>query len=211
MSKRGPTKSIAKKSRKFPAIAPALTEGQDQHETCAICLDPITDPASRVHLDGCGHSFHGQCAVNALRRDGRCPLCRGTSFPEPAEPTPVATPCSGPPVLKPKSAQPRRGVTGTYDHPDMHREVHVKRPELGMVDKHGRTRDDPFWWVGSQACGNDCVPDGVSQALPCDGNVVLYNPSRDEYLVSFDRFEPHFPHGAPDEWVHSSDIAYPLF
>ena len=79
----------------------------------------------------------------------------------------------------PKSTQrrSRRRASGTYYHPDMCREIHVKRPELGMVDKHGQTRNDPFWWAGSQACGNSLVPDGVSEELPCDGKVVLYRTS----------------------------------
>ena len=29
--------------------------------------------------------------------------------------------------------------------------------------------------------------------------------------VSFHRDELHFPDGAPDEWIHSSDIAYALY
>ena len=42
---------------------------------CVICQDDITDVSAQVTLS-CGHSFHGQCICDHLRRDDRCPICR---------------------------------------------------------------------------------------------------------------------------------------
>lgn len=52
----------------------------EQQRTCAICLEPCHNE-SEAKLD-CGHAFHGQCIVDAMRamRAGTgdpCPLCRG--------------------------------------------------------------------------------------------------------------------------------------
>ena len=44
-------------------------------DICMICQDTLGDPASHVKLE-CGHVFHGQCMVDALRRSLSCPICR---------------------------------------------------------------------------------------------------------------------------------------
>ena len=45
-------------------------------DTCAVCLDPMTDEGELVTLS-CGHRFHSMCAVDVFRRgDTRCPVCR---------------------------------------------------------------------------------------------------------------------------------------
>ncbi len=57
--------------------APVETNQADKQasnvDDCAICLMPLTNGV--VHLM-CGHTFHAQCAVDALQHDRRCALCR---------------------------------------------------------------------------------------------------------------------------------------
>eukprot|EP00966_Prymnesium_polylepis_P208882 4839332-Prymnesium_polylepis.1 len=43
-------------------------------DLCVICQEETTDTPS-VNM-GCSHRFHGQCLVNHLLRDIRCPACR---------------------------------------------------------------------------------------------------------------------------------------
>lgn len=47
----------------------------DDEATCVICMEALDNPASIVKL-GCEHTFHGQCLVQHLLRDKRCPVCR---------------------------------------------------------------------------------------------------------------------------------------
>lgn len=57
----------------------------DDTELCVICQEEITtDPTCHSVNMGCMHRFHGQCLVNHLLRDIRCPVCRHdpTSTPE---------------------------------------------------------------------------------------------------------------------------------
>ena len=51
------------------------TTGDDEALTCSICLDEINLEAPHVSM-GCSHKFHGQCLVDHLIHDVRCPMCR---------------------------------------------------------------------------------------------------------------------------------------
>lgn len=57
--------------------APASNaDGAFEGDTCAVCLDPMTEEGELVTLS-CGHRFHSMCAVDVFRRgDTRCPVCR---------------------------------------------------------------------------------------------------------------------------------------
>mgnify|MGYP002629018398 CR=1 FL=1 len=56
-------------------------------DTCAVCLDPIDDPAM---LRRCGHTLCRTCCRAVLARDARCPTCR-----EPARERDVITLAAG--------------------------------------------------------------------------------------------------------------------
>ena len=44
--------------------------------TCSICLESNKDNV--ITLEPCGHTFHANCIVTALRINGvKCPYCRG--------------------------------------------------------------------------------------------------------------------------------------
>ena len=56
---------------------------------CVICQEALPDEApnncpTTVKL-GCGHRFHGQCLVNHLINDVRCPICRYNPHYQPSE------------------------------------------------------------------------------------------------------------------------------
>ena len=51
------------------------TTADDEALTCSISLDEITLEAPHVSM-GCSHKFHGQCLVDPLIRDVRCPMLR---------------------------------------------------------------------------------------------------------------------------------------
>jgi hypothetical protein len=46
------------------------------HEICVICQDELEKDCASVVTHQCGHKFHGQCLVNHLLNDLRCPVCR---------------------------------------------------------------------------------------------------------------------------------------
>ena len=61
------------------ATPPEPAPPTPEEECCVICLEPITDAASRVTLRCC-HAFHGQCLCTHLVNDGRCPICRDSPY-----------------------------------------------------------------------------------------------------------------------------------
>jgi hypothetical protein len=43
-------------------------------DACAICLQPLCEqPKASLR---CGHAFHTECIMQAMRRSVACPLCR---------------------------------------------------------------------------------------------------------------------------------------
>ena len=53
-------------------------------EECPICMDSLTGDRSTTTLR-CGHTFHVDCIVQALRRSALCPMCRDKGFDEPSQ------------------------------------------------------------------------------------------------------------------------------
>ena len=43
---------------------------------CVVCQEALPDECPTTVKLGCGHTFHGQCLVNHLLNDVRCPICR---------------------------------------------------------------------------------------------------------------------------------------
>ena len=56
----------------------AAADDKKDNESCAICLDPMTENLWPTSHSQCGHVFHGNCIVDSLRRDSRCPIFRDT-------------------------------------------------------------------------------------------------------------------------------------
>ena len=103
------------------ASSSAVPSGRDEPEVddCPICLEPMDNPDRIVKLNPCGHSFHGVCVVQHLRRgDLRCPNCRSTQVPA-APPSPVEL-----------AADP--GLDDMYDEMERIREIFAWRPGLAM-------------------------------------------------------------------------------
>ena len=48
-----------------------------EQATCPITLEPIEVGTSVMKITGCGHVFKEAALRRWLRRDGRCPVCRG--------------------------------------------------------------------------------------------------------------------------------------
>ena len=48
----------------------------DQHKTCAICLEDVLTESKVEQLQACKHEFHGACIRKWLDRSPFCPLCR---------------------------------------------------------------------------------------------------------------------------------------
>ena len=45
----------------------------NDQDKCPICLEPMSENTVSLR---CNHVFHGQCLVNALLHNARCPVCR---------------------------------------------------------------------------------------------------------------------------------------
>eukprot|EP00966_Prymnesium_polylepis_P314241 7261825-Prymnesium_polylepis.1 len=54
---------------------PVATTTTASVDACSICLETMLKPADTVAL-ACGHFFHTNCIVEALRYSPRCPVCR---------------------------------------------------------------------------------------------------------------------------------------
>jgi hypothetical protein len=54
---------------------PAMCAHSDALTVCVICQEEIAADETTVQM-GCDHKFHGQCLVNHLQYDVRCPICR---------------------------------------------------------------------------------------------------------------------------------------
>jgi hypothetical protein len=63
-----------------PAALEAHATAAEGADSCAVCLEPITDDGtgdSAVVAWACGHKYHAGCAVRWLQvGQGRCPCCR---------------------------------------------------------------------------------------------------------------------------------------
>jgi len=53
-------------------VAPQVEEEADK---CPICLEEIK--AVNVSITACGHKFCTSCLLSSLKKDNRCPACRG--------------------------------------------------------------------------------------------------------------------------------------
>jgi E3 ubiquitin-protein ligase RNF38/44 len=51
-------------------------DGDDDRETCVICVAPYEPGEACGVLPGCGHVFHKLCAAKWLRQNSTFPLCR---------------------------------------------------------------------------------------------------------------------------------------
>jgi hypothetical protein len=51
-------------------------DGDDDRETCVICVAPYEPGEACGVVPGCGHVFHKLCAAKWLRQNSTCPLCR---------------------------------------------------------------------------------------------------------------------------------------
>jgi hypothetical protein len=52
----------------------------DQHKTCAICLEDVPSESKVEQLQACKHWFHRACIRKWLDRSPFCPLCRKSGF-----------------------------------------------------------------------------------------------------------------------------------
>ena len=49
------------------------SSANDGDDKCPICLEPMSENTVSLR---CNHVFHGQCLVDALLHNARCPVCR---------------------------------------------------------------------------------------------------------------------------------------
>ena len=49
----------------------------DDTDVCVLCLEEMTDDNKKSTLPECGHSYHTNCLLNALRFSRKCAQCRG--------------------------------------------------------------------------------------------------------------------------------------
>ncbi|CAN8284146.1 unnamed protein product [Cochlearia groenlandica] len=54
-----------------------ITDSDQESETCAICLENMSETNNICQLPNCSHLFHEECVIKWLERQhDSCPLCR---------------------------------------------------------------------------------------------------------------------------------------
>ncbi len=64
--------------------AATCTQESTDKRICVICQEALPNDCPSIVRLGCGHTFHGQCAVNYLLNDVRCPICRYDPYHDPS-------------------------------------------------------------------------------------------------------------------------------
>ena len=56
--------------------ADAASEGDEEEETCAVCVEAFEDGERVRKLPHCGHCFHVDCLAPWLAENKCCPMCK---------------------------------------------------------------------------------------------------------------------------------------
>lgn len=74
---------------------------------CSVCQVGVLPGGAPWRQLPCGHAFHDECALLALARSRRCPLCRHDILDD-VSVTPPSAPSIAPPAAHPPETPPRR-------------------------------------------------------------------------------------------------------
>jgi len=58
----------------------AICAQESTDDICVVCQEALPDDCPATVKLRCGHTFHGQCLVNHLLNDVRCPICRYSPY-----------------------------------------------------------------------------------------------------------------------------------
>lgn len=142
---------------------------------CAICLEADDRP---WHELSCGHCFHTECIVHALRYNAACPVCR-----DQPKPAPASLPASATARLVVGDAERhRRWLRRRVRLVHTNEEVGTMRSEVAVASKELRERQRALARVRREALVEAYRAPSVLEAQrECVGARRRYKRERDRY------------------------------